>query len=1017
VPLGPAVRHRGIPHRLPAGDGAGMAAGPAIRGQTRYQPVRSVWLTWDHRWGWDGGPCGACGYACPVTLVGRLAELAACQRALSAGNGDAAAAVICGQPGIGKTTLWRAAADCQPAGTVVLRTTGLQGGRAGLANLADLFEPVAGTVLPRLPAPQASALRAALGLAPAQAPVTETLLERAVIGVLRDLAPAGIVVAVDDEQWLDGDTRRLLEAAAVRLSGRPVRWLVAVRSGHADRGLARVLDHELGARVSRVELAGLDDAALSELVLGRFPGRWSPGVLRQVAALAAGSPYAALEVARETVARGGHDSAGVHLPSSLAGSLRSRLGRLGPQTLAVVQAAALAAAPTRALLRAVAGGPVDRWVDEALEAGVLEAAPPDPGLTFSHPLLREAADGTLTGPARRRLHRVIGAALDDPDEAAWHLACGAGEPDEALAQRVEQAARNAASRGAPARAAALARMAAGLTPDPDSLAAWQRRTIWLERLNAAGEFDKVRRLGEKWALEVPASLRGRLTAVRAAAGNDDMEVTCRLYTEAFEDLAGRDPARAAQAGTQTGLVLGILLGQLDKARPYAAAAVAQAHLAGNPVILREALATDGFLAALAGEPAAGDQLRAAVRLPGLTGTPFVYNTPEAVLALWHLWRGEPDPARELLHAIIGAAERYGSEEAANGARLHLVEVEWRAGNWDAAAAHAAANARWYRESGYGQEAVPAYLVSLVEAGRGNVERARALAAKGVQHAEAQRDSAFAAQCRWVLGLTELSVDDPAAALRWLVPIADMLQTGGIGEPGCYPFTPDLIEAWAATGQLHRAAGRLAWLQEAARRLDHPWARITAGRAEAVLRLAERRPAAAVCAAGAVVPEARARRLPFELGRCLLALGTAQRKARQRKNAATTLEEAAATFRGLSAPRWQALAEAQRARLAPGRDNTLTPAERRIAELAAAGHSNPEIAATLYISIKTVEANLTRIYRKLGARSRVDVARHNFDLPSTPSEPSDRTAGQPSNMPEACHQAARQTASTWTKLTT
>jgi hypothetical protein len=137
-----------------------------------------------------------------------------------------------------------------------------------------------------------------------------------------------------------------------------------------------VLDHELGARVTRVDLAGLDDAALSELVLSRFPGRWSPGVLRRVVAVAAGSPYAALEVARETIARGGRDGAAVHLPSTLSGSLRSRLDRLGPRTLAVVQAAALAGVPTRALLAVVAGGPVGEQVDEALEAGVLEAVPP-----------------------------------------------------------------------------------------------------------------------------------------------------------------------------------------------------------------------------------------------------------------------------------------------------------------------------------------------------------------------------------------------------------------------------------------------------------------------------------------------------------------------------------------------------------------------------------------------------------------------------------------------------------------
>jgi DNA-binding CsgD family transcriptional regulator len=226
----------------------------------------------------------------------------------------------------------------------------------------------------------------------------------------------------------------------------------------------------------------------------------------------------------------------------------------------------------------------------------------------------------------------------------------------------------------------------------------------------------------------------------------------------------------------------------------------------------------------------------------------------------------------------------------------------------------------------------------------------------------------------VLGQLELSVDDPAAALGWLEPVADMLQAGGIGEPGRYPFTPDLIEAWAATGQLDRAAGRLAWLQDAALRLDHPWARITGGRAEAALLLARRDPAAAAAAVAAVIPEARQRKLPFELGRCLLVLGTAQRKARQRRDAAASLDDAIATFAGLGAPRWQALAAAQRARLAPGPDQALTATEQRIASLVAAGQTNPQIAAALYISVKTVEANLTRIYRKLGLRGRVDLAR-------------------------------------------
>ena len=517
-----------------------------------------------------------------MRLLSRLAELAACRGALPAdAGGGAAAVVIAGAPGIGKTSVWRAVAESQPAGGVVLRTTGVAGGQAAFTNLADLLDPVAGRVLAGLPAPQASALRAALGLAAAEGPLGEAVLERAAVAALGGLARDGVVVAVDDEQWVDADTGRLLEAAVVRLRDVPVRWLVAVRSGHAGRGLARVLDHELGPRVTRVDLGGLDDGALAELILGRVGGRWSPGVLRQVAALAAGSPYAALELARETMARGGHDGAAVHLPSTLAGSLRARLDRLGPATLAVVQAAALAGAPTRGLLGVVAGGPAGGLVDEAVEAGVLEEVPPDPVLRFSHPLLREAAEAMLSGPARRRLHRVIGGAVEDPDEAAWHLARGADEPDEALAGRVEEAAQHAAARGAAARAAALARSAAELTPDPDGPDGWRRRIVWLERLDTAGEYDQVRRLGEKWALHVPLSWRGQLTAVRAKA-ETDAGSACRLWAEAFEDLAGRDPARAARVGIILCSQLGNVLGRLDEARSRTAAVIAQARAAGRP---------------------------------------------------------------------------------------------------------------------------------------------------------------------------------------------------------------------------------------------------------------------------------------------------------------------------------------------------------------------------------------------------------------------------------------------------
>ena len=907
-----------------------------------------------------------------MELLGRLPEVTACKEALSGSRDDGAAAIIAGPPGIGKTSLWRAVADSLSSEAVVLRTTGISGARTGLANIADLLDPVLETALPSMPAPQASALRTAMGHASPQAPVTDMLLERAIVGLLRGLASDGLVIAIDDEQWLDEDSRRLLEVAVVRLADVPVRWLVSVRSEMTVQGLPRILGHELGPSASRIDLAGLDDASLSELIMGRFPGAWSPGVLRKIVTLAAGNPYSAVEVARETVARGDQTGTTAHVPPSLATALRSHLRRLGPRALAVVQAAALVSAPSRLLLRIVMNEPVDDHINEALAAGVLQALPPDPVLRFSHPLLREAAEGLQTEPERRQLHRVIGAAMEDPHEAAWHMARGAEEPDEDLAKRLEEAAKDAAARGAMARAAALARAGVGLTPDQDSPEGWQRRMQWLTFLNATNEFDRVRRSTEEWVTRIPSSFRGRLNLLRARVAAD-YEEQYELFVTVPGDLAGHDPIRAALAYAEASISLGIMMGRLDQARPLAAAAILHAQTADFPPLLRGVMAANGLLGALAGEPDAGDQLREATDIPGFEDTAYPFRSPETALALWHKWRGEHAQSRDLALAVLTVAQRRGAGDCILNSNFALADIEWRAGNWTTASAYAQVGARLARESGRPTGQV-GFVTSLIKAGYGDVEGARLVAEQGLREAEGNHDWTFAAQCRWVLGQVELSVDDPNAALAWLEPVSDILQTTGIVEPGFYPFTPDLIEAWATTGNLDAAAETLDWLQDVAHRLDHPWARIASGRAEAVLRLAERQPAQAISAVSRVIPEARELSLPFDLGRCLLVLGTAQRKARQRIDATASLDEAVATFGHLGAARWRELAMALRASLSPGRDDSLTPTERRVAELAATGHSNQEIADILFVSVKTVEANLTRIYRKLSLRGRADLIR-------------------------------------------
>ncbi|MDP9845761.1 DNA-binding CsgD family transcriptional regulator [Streptosporangium lutulentum] len=825
---------------------------------------------------------------------------------------------------------------------------------------------------------QADVLRDTLHLKAFSGQPDTALIARAAVNALRAIADTAegkrLVVAIDDEQWLDEDTRRLLGMAVAWLPDIPVTWIVSARSEQAEDGLGQVLAHEIGADLVRLDLAGLDEASIVSVITDRFAGRWSSRLLRHIIRLANGNPYVALELARETMTVADRDAAIAHLPRSLTGSLRARLNRLAPTTMAVIQIAALDTRPTRQLLRAVAGEHVDDAVDEALASDVLESSPPNPVLRFTHPLLREVTRATLSGPVRRRLHRALAAAVavEDLDEAAGHLAAGAEEPDETLAATVSAAAERMLSQGAPGRAVILAEAAVALTPDANGLPAWRRRLLELDCLMAASEWDRCRVLAEQWVADVPDRLRGELTARRGWI-ETDVETAARLLATALTEFEN-DPARAARVGTELAQRVGVLLLRLTEAKTVARKAVRQARRAESPAVLRGALATEGFLAALAGRPDAGRLLRNAISVAGLESMPFPYRSPESRLAMWHMWRGELGPARELHHAVLEAGERRGSEESCNGSRLHLAEVEWRAGRWAEAARHAASVERYGRETGYRQTGGGAYVVSLVAAGRGEIEKARRLAGEGLRISERQGDLIFAAQCRCVLGQLELSVDDPAAAITWLAPLVPLLKEHGFGEPGAFPYIPDLIESYARVGRTDEARECLKWLRKAADRLHHPWAGLTGGRAEAVLHLALRDSAAAVQAVTGSVLEARERKLPLELGRSLLVLGTAQRRARRRRDAAQTLDEATAVLDQLGASCWAALARAQRARLAHSSEAVLTPSEQRVVELVSQGLTNTEIAAIMLISVKTVEANLTRVYRKLGVRGRVELAK-------------------------------------------
>ena len=265
-----------------------------------------------------------------------------------------------------------------------------------------------------------------------------------------------------------------------------------------------------------------------------------------------------------------------------------------------------------------------------------------------------------------------------------------------------------------------------------------------------------------------------------------------------------------------------------------------------------------------------------------------------------------------------------------------------------------------------------------------------LAAVGGFPDEAERFAAAAiaatetTEGRWDLleslrarGVAALCAGDPAPAAESLRLVWEHTRREGIDDPGAFPAAPDLVEALVEIGELEEAERVTARLQELAEEQEHPWGLATSKRCRGLIRLttgADPEEGAAALLAAAAAYETLG--LRFDAARTLLALGRAQRRLRKWGAARSALERAAAAFDELGADGWGERSRSELARLGgrrPQADGELTPTERRVAELAAQGLSNKQIAGTLFVGVHTVEVHLSRTYAKLGIRSRAQLA--------------------------------------------
>jgi DNA-binding CsgD family transcriptional regulator len=334
-----------------------------------------------------------------------------------------------------------------------------------------------------------------------------------------------------------------------------------------------------------------------------------------------------------------------------------------------------------------------------------------------------------------------------------------------------------------------------------------------------------------------------------------------------------------------------------------------------------------------------------------------------------------ETAREIYADLYATALARADERALSTILFSLSQTECLAGNWALANRYANEAIERSRQSGHTAPLANALGVKAqVSALLGHEDEARAALEEGI--ALTERTGAVA-PLTWLLaakGFLELSLGDPAAAHSTLGPLSQMIVAIGLGEPGVVRFLPDEIEALVSLGELGPARALMELLDDRGRALDRPWAVATGGRSAALVAAAD---GDFDGARAAIVRALAAHEIlgqPFELARTLLVQGTIERRAKRRAVARDALTEAIETFDALGAPLWAAKAAAELARI-PGREpgsGELTPTERSIAELVASGLSNKEVAAKLFITVRTVEWNLSKVYAKLGARSRTEL---------------------------------------------
>jgi DNA-binding CsgD family transcriptional regulator len=908
-------------------------------------------------------------------LVGRQEELAAIE-AFLAGVGSASSALFLeGETGIGKTRLWKRGVERAREGGLRVLSTRPGGAEVQLAfaGLADLLDGVVSETLQELPPPQRRALEVALLLEePGAGPPDDRAVAAAFLGALRLLAErTPVLVAIDDVQWLDASSAHALEFACRRLEEEPVGLLATVRIAPEERRpdeLARAF----GDRLERLGVGPLTVAALYELVRAHLDITLPRPVLLQVHESSDGNPFYALELVRALQRTGADSPPGKPLPvpASLRELVEARLSQLPRPAAETLRFAAALSRPALPVVERAVGSAerAERDLDRAVVAGVIELRGEE--IRFTHPLLASIHLLATKPRARRAVHRRLADVVVDPEERSRHLALAAEGPDAEVAAALEAAAEHARSRGAVTMAAELAEQALVLTPAELREQIQARRLAAAEFHYAAGATARaVELLEEPLADAAPGPVRAELlwSLGKIRFEGQDTRVGLDLFRRALRETGDDELLRARvlesltfPAAKQEGF---------RAAQGYAREAASIAERLGDTPTLARALAMVAHYKLLSGNGLDEELLERAVGLESELERLELNHGPTVSYAWGLSMTGQLDRARPLLERLCEQGRATG-DASVNLPLFLLASLEFETGNWERAARLAMESHDISVQTGR-EAAEPRglFVLAHVEAALGDVESARDKA----EHALVMTDTRgwSSGGPRAALGFLELSLERYEEAYAALVPAVDVYRR--LGAP-LIEQTLDAAEALAGMGRVEEGRALL----DAAERgssVRFPWSIAAAARARGLLAEAAGDLDAATAALEIAVDTGERVGIPLALGRSLLALGRVQREARKKQAARQTLHRALRIFEDLGARLWAERARRELVRIG-GRSSPregLSGTEAEIVELVVAGRSNKEVAQALHLSTKTVEWNLSKVYRRLGVRSRTELA--------------------------------------------